>query len=234
MKVKRDRRRWVTTLAADVPPGPAGQPAHAAGAEVAVIMPVVLTEVGVVSLTVPRPSALLLASAHHHINRALRLRGQLAKQVKRGKWVQPGLELGFSNDELVFDFFEEAMAGVVLAHTALDNFTIECLPEDARWHHPEQNRDLNRLEIESLGVENRLSRVLAEVLDRPNLRTQRPDTWERVMELKALRDDVGHARRRTGYTQVGEDPLAGLFSRILAADLRAITDAVDVALTHYE
>ena len=115
---REERRRWITTLAEPVRPGPTGQPSHAAGAELAVIHLVVLPEIGRVSMTVPRPSAMLLDLAEPHVMRAVRFRQQLPRQIKRGRWIQPWFELGFSNEPLVYDFLQEAMGSVLLLHTA--------------------------------------------------------------------------------------------------------------------
>jgi hypothetical protein len=64
---------------------------------------------------------MLLDLAEPHVKRAVRLRQQLPQQIKRGRWIQPGFELGFSNEPLVYDFLQEAMGSVLLLHTALDN-----------------------------------------------------------------------------------------------------------------
>src|ERR1035437_163489 len=137
---RRRRRRWESTLASVIAPGHEGQPGHEIGAKVTVIDVVEVPGIGKVSLGVPRPSALLFETATSHMKRAVRLREATKKQVTRGKWVQAGHELDFTNEELVFDFFQEAMARIILAHAALDNLLNEILPvnfvfesEDGEW-----------------------------------------------------------------------------------------------------
>ena len=125
-----DPRRWVTTLAADVPAGPQGQPSHKAGAEVVVLQVIPVPQVGNVSISVPRTSVLLLNQAGSHLKRAVRLRSKLPGQTRVPRWTQPGIDRYIPNEDLVFDFFEEAMAGIELAHTALDNYAKECIPAD--------------------------------------------------------------------------------------------------------
>src|SRR5688572_14772973 len=78
-----ERRRWTSTLAERMPEGPQGQPAHQVGAEVTVADLVEVPNVGQVSITVARPSALLLGSATLHARKAARLREVAAKQIGR-------------------------------------------------------------------------------------------------------------------------------------------------------
>jgi hypothetical protein len=61
------------------------------------------------------------------------------------------------------------MAGVVLAHTALDNYANECIPVGFAYAD-DKTRTLQRVELERRGVQLRLSRVLAAATGRPNLR----------------------------------------------------------------
>lgn len=230
-----DPRRWTTRLAAPVPPGPAGQPGHDAGAAVTVSHLVSLPEVGNLSMSVPRASALLLRPALAHLQRAVRLRRQLPNQVVRGKWVQPGHEFGFSNETLVFDFFEEAMAGVVLAHTAVDNFANECLPQDFEYLDEKGIRHSRELVERTFGLEKRLSRVVSQATGRPNLQADNHRLWERVMELKSLRDDIGHAKLERTYS--GPDPSSRveetIYGRLLATDLLEHHRTVVAVAEHY-
>ena len=229
----RERRRWTTTLAEPVPEGPQGQPAHPAGAEVAVIHLVYLPEAGAVSMTVPRPSTLLLDVAEAHAKRATRLRKQLPRQTKAGRWIQPGHELQFSNEDLVYDYLQDAMAAVLLLHTALDNFANEQLPEvltvDDVAGHP-----VDRSQIESSwGLPKRLNVVLPLITGRTSIQAAQPALWTLLMDLKDLRDSIGHIHLEESFTRLGEDPRLSIFSRLLSHDLMALFNAVQDAMEYY-
>lgn len=225
------RRRWTATLAEDVPAGPEGQPAHLAGAEIVVSASVFVEGVGGISFSVPRPSALLRESAEVHVRRAVRLRAQSLKQTRRIRWSHPGMELSFSNETLVMDFFREAMAGVVCAHAALDNLANELLPTDFTFTDPKgRARSRDDLEAQS-GLELRLSRVAAAATGRENLRAADPTLWERLMALKDLRDDIAHAKADQAFSV--SDPNSALFARLILAPLESMIDDIDAAADHY-
>src|SRR5688572_16391184 len=114
---RRDRRYVVTTLTKDVPPGPQGQPGHKAGTEVVLITAVDVEGLGGASFATRRPSELLLHEAKSELARAVRLRSRCLRQTSRPKWTQPAITRRLTNDQLVFDFFGAAMAGVVQAYT---------------------------------------------------------------------------------------------------------------------
>jgi len=231
--MKREKRRWTTTLAEPIPAGPQGQPAHAAGAQVAVTHLVFLPEAGAVSMTVPRPSVLLLEAAEAHAKRATRLRKQLPNQTKHGRWVQPGHELHFSNEELVYDYFQDAMAAVLLLHTALDNFANELLPENVVLNDSAGN-PVDRAQIESTwGLRRRLDLVLPAVTGKASLQVAQPSAWASLMVLKDLRDDIGHIHREASFTRPDEDLNSSIFSRLLAQDLIALLKVTEEAMEYY-
>src|SRR5205814_1687540 len=183
-----DPRRWTSTLATPVPPGPAGQPAHEPGALISVVDLARLPGKGNVSMPVPRASVLLLRQAEKHLRRPQKLRGQLGAQVVSRQWTQPGFEQTFSNEELLFDFFEEAMSGIVLAHAALDNFANESLPSEFVFTD-EKGKMWTREDIERrMALEKRLRAVLNSATGRPSVALAKPDLFERAMAIKDLRD----------------------------------------------
>ena len=230
--VARERRRWTTTLAEPVPPGPAGQPGHPAGAEIAVIHRVVLPGTGAVSMTVPRPSAMLLDLAEPHVKRGVRLRAQLPRQIKQGKWIQPGFELGFSNELLLYDFLQEAMGSVLLLHTALDNYVNESLPADFKMSHGDQAVD--RSQVEGFwGLPTRLTVVLPAISGFESIETARPELWDDLNLLKGLRDGIGHVHREHAYTGPKDDPAGSIFSKLLKTDLTRLLAVVETAMEYY-
>lgn len=228
---RRERRRWTSTLAEPVPEGPGGQPAHAAGSEIAVIDVIDVPGIGPVSIPVPRPSAMLLDAAEAHLRRAERIRPTATRQVARARWIQPGFEMRFTNERLVYDFLEEAMAGVVLAHAALDNLLNELVPPDFTFTD-DKNQVWSAERIQGyMGVERRLTQVAPIATGRSDLREEAADVVHRVLELKRLRDDVGHAKYARTYG--GPDLLRTVFSDLFEADLIGFVAAVEAVGDHF-
>ncbi len=225
----RERRRWITTLAEPVPPGPAGQPSHAAGADLAVIHLVVLPEIGRVSMTVPRPSAMLLHLAEPHVKRAVLLRQQLPRQRE----VDPTrVRAWFLKRTAVYDFLQEAMGSVLLLRTALDNYVNESLPADLTMSHEGQTVD--RSQVEGFwGLPKRLAVVLPAISGLESIESARPDVWGELRLLKELRDDIGYVHREDAYTGLDDDPGESTFSRLIAADLSRLIAGVDAAMEYY-
>ena len=176
---------------------------------------------------------MLLDLAEPHVKRAVRLRAQLPHQVKHGKWIQPGFELGFSNERLVYDFLQEAMGAVLLLHTALDNYANESLPVDFTMSHEGQTVD--RAQIEGFwGLPKRLTVVLPTVTGSESLESARPEEWRNLMVIKELRDDIGHVHLEDAYTGPEDDPRGSIYSRLLAADLSALLSSAEAAIAYYE
>jgi len=139
----------------------------------------------------------------------------------------------------LFDFFEEAISGIVLAYAALDNFANEALPTGYVVFTDEDGKNYTREQIEAtVGLEKRLSRVLSDALSRPNLRVDKPDLYERAVEIKKLRDDIGHSKLTTGYAGPGNQGLdqarimGTIFSRLLAYPLNAV-ETINEVMEHY-
>jgi hypothetical protein len=130
---------------------------------------------------------------------------------------------------VVLDFFEQAMASVILLHAALDSFANECLP--AGFELQVKGENLSRDQLEARGIELRLSKAASEALGKPNLMTSDPSTWAAVVELKGLRDDCSHVRSRNAYsTEADADTI---FSRLLAADIQRLESTVEAVMSHY-
>jgi hypothetical protein len=189
-------------------------------------------------MAVPRASVLLLRQAEKHLRRAQKLRGQLAAQIVRRQWTQPGFEQAFSNEELLFDFFEEAMSGIVLAHASLDNFANESLPSEFVFTD-ETGKTWTREDIERwMGLEKRLQAVLSAATGRPDLARAKQALFERAMVIKDLRDDIGHSKLATAYTGPADAGLdqtridGTIFSRLLAHPLDAAQTVSDI-IEHY-
>jgi hypothetical protein len=158
-------------------------------------------------MAVPRPSMMFLGVAEKHASKAARLRPRLATEIEpiKVKYGQPGYTQSFSNEKLVFDFLQEAMAAVVLAYTALDNFASEFMPAD--FSMPDVNdTPALRTQIEkSWGFRKRLTWMLPYITRKPNIETNKLDIWEKLTTLKELRDNIEHIHFDQIYTISGQD-----------------------------
>ena len=154
---------------------------------------------------------MLLDLAEAHGGRAAALRPQLVNQIEPIKYGQPGLNQRFSDEQLVFDFLQEAMAAVVLTYTAIDNFANESIPEQFSIADAAGTL-VQRTQIEShWGLAKRLTLVLPAVTGKPSIETDKPITWSTLEVLKHLRDDIGHVHYEQGYTAPGQDPRKDYF-----------------------
>jgi hypothetical protein len=123
------------------------------------------------------------------------------------------------------------MAGIVLAHTALDNYANECIPADFAYTD-DGGKTLQRVEVERKRIQLRLSRVLAAATGRPNLRESNSGLWGRVEELKALRDDISHARWEVGFSH--ESPELTIYARLIGdPNLFRHQETVAEVMAHY-
>jgi len=135
-----------------------------------------------------------------------------------------------TNLQLYSDFFEEAMAGIVLTHSALDGFASEQVPETFRYE-TDNGGHLSREEVLRRGIELRLTRVLAQASGSPNVRTSNPDLWLRVEELKGVRDRIAHGLGPQFISS--EDPMENVFARLAARDFGALLESVEEVIDHY-
>jgi hypothetical protein len=223
------RVRWKSTLAKDMPPGPQGQPGHAAGTGVQVVQVVTLPKLGRVAFAAPSPAQLLLSAARPHVKRAARMQKALPGQTTDRGQIYPFIDRRFTNDKAVLDFFEDAMAAVLLMHASLDSFANESLPEG--FDLDQGGETLSREELERRGLELRLSRAVSTALGKPNLRVANPPLWQAVMQLKELRDDIAHMKSADAYSNQDENET--IFARLLVVNLDELASAVEEVMVHY-
>lgn len=208
----RDRRYAVTTLASDMPAGPQGQPAHKAGAEVVLVESVQIEGLGGVGFPTPRPSELLLHMAAGVLRRATRLGRQCLSQAKAVRWTQPGIEHEITNDELLFDFFGSAMAGLMLAYAAVDARLNELFTKPVE-HKGEM------VSVEQVQGYWSAQRKLEHILGERGDAWLAPEDVAELAQLKELRDKAAHVRtehilgRYSEFTE--EDGEKLLWSRLL-------------------
>jgi hypothetical protein len=176
---------------------------------------------------------MLLDLAEVHAKRAMRLRPRLVGQIKPIRWSQPDTKQLFSNEQLVYDFLQEAMVAVLLAHTALDNFANESMPAGFSMVDA-AGTTVRRAQIEGYwGIAKRITLALPAITGKPSIETAKPVIWSTLETLKQLRDDLGHIHYEQSYTAPGQDPREGLFSRLLAADLLEFIAVVQETIEYY-
>jgi hypothetical protein len=188
-------------------------------------------EHGRVHFVVPSGVTLLLEAAEDHLRRSERLRTRLPNQLRHVRSPEPGLR-NFTNQGLLYDFFREAMAGVVLTHGALDNFANDHLPPDLQMTD-EKGVTHDRAALQRRGIEWRLSKVMAEATGRPNLKTFDTVLWQELLGLKGLRDEIHHvAAGSTMHTSATEEQ--SVYAQLLRADLLRLYAVAVQVIEHYE
>jgi hypothetical protein len=223
---KASIRRAVSTLAADVPPGPGSTPGHKAGTEVVLTKETFLVGVGQVGFASPSPHRLLLDKARRDLQRAMRLKKQLHKEIKT---VHGGLT--FSSDSLAFEFFQEAMSGIVLLHAALDSFASDHIHDNFSM---ELDGGLKgRGYLIARGIEKKFSVILSTVVQRENLMNADSDLWKELERIKQRRDDVAHFDPVDSYSIDTEESWS-IFSKLLNCDFQALLQAVERILLYYD
>jgi len=168
-----DRRAAMAkVLAEDEPGGTIWVNDHEAGAPVVWHNRVTLKTGETIAYPWPLPSELLLRSAELRLERATHLRVRLLETASDGGELYPEHKT-VNNYDLVFEFFQEAMTGVVLVYAALNNFANEHIPQDfsMEWKERNEGRDY----FIDRGIELRLSKVLHAATGKPNLKSDRPD-----------------------------------------------------------
>lgn len=223
-KRKIDVRKAVTTITSDIPAIPGLAPAHKAGAEAVLTKQVQVEGLGAVYFSAPSPHRLLFTKASRLIKRAGRLKESLKSHVKEVRY--GGTR--FSSDQEVFDFFQDAMAGVLLLHAALDSFASDKIPDDFEMETEGKRRDASYLR--ERGLKAKFSWILAKVTDRSNLMTKDPELWKALIQIKELRDSIAHFDPRDSWS-IGE---SDIFTLLLNEDLGELTEAAQKILVHYD
>jgi hypothetical protein len=148
--------------------------------------------------------------------------------TERG-FMKPFSDRRFTNGAAVLDYFEEAMAAILLLYAALDAYANESLPEGFEL---DTDRDhLTREQLEGRGIELRLSRAVSAALGKPNLRLVEPGIWASVVRLKQLRDDIAHVKARHSYSS--REAAATIFARLLVDEISVISGVVEAVQGHY-
>ncbi len=120
---------------------------------------------------------------------------------------------------------------VILAYSALDSLANEMLPSGYVYTE-EGSQKLNQEHIEGhIGLELRLSKILSAATGIPNLRQADPLLWGKVLNLKNLRDDVGHAKSKQAVSVA--DPDSTIFARLYNDELLTHIDTVKKTQAHY-
>lgn len=129
---------------------------------------------------------------------------------KLGISASPQSEVRSEDEAQFFSALESLMASIVFAHTALESYANEVIPEDYVYKAPREDSRCtelyNKEQVERfLSLDVKLDKILPEVLgtDSPKGST----LWQRYVTLKRLRDRVIHMKEtdREG-TKHGQRP----------------------------
>lgn len=185
--------------------------AHEAGAPV-VVGNTVTVGANTLAFPLPLPSELLLQIAEPHLVLATKLRRTVLETAHTLNDLYPDHK-SVSNHDLLFNFLQEAMAGVSLVYAALNNFANEHIPREFEM---ELHGDLlDRDALIRRGIELRLSRVLAEATGEPNLKEHKTEIWQQILHLKDLRDAIEHADGGMEALKTGPDVQSTIFAKLL-------------------
>lgn len=194
-------------------------PAWPAGTEFALSMEVNWPRVGPVTFAIPDVASLLLNCAYVHLGRADSLRPSVEDGISEDVVAATSTSIA-TNEDALFDFFEEAFAGIVLAHGALDNFCNDRIPSGATIEGEQHSRK----NIQHRGIIFRLTKVLPDALGRPEVPAR---LLERIESIKNASDEVVHVKDSTMYTSntadrsvfawvVNENYLSGIAHSVLS------------------
>jgi len=165
-----------------------------------------------IAFPLPLPSELLLKEAESRLTTAAKLRQRLFESANVVSELYPEHK-AVSNHDFAFDFFQEAMAGIMLVYAAASNFANEHIPRDFQMEFKGQLRDRNYF-IER-GIELRLSKVLHEATGKPNLKTDCSELWTKILHLKELREAIEHANGGMEALKIGPAVDDSIFAKLL-------------------
>ena len=228
------RRRAQTTLAAPIAATDSA-PSHDAGELVVAALHADIAGIGRAVFTAPLPSAMLLTAARQRAKEADSLRVKLLR--KREMVISPWGRLPRLPESYAFAFFQAAIAAIVLAYTALENFTTERLPADIAVPHPKTKALLNRKQLEASGLDLRMSAAMSTLTGRPNLMAVDSALWDRYQEVKRRREAVGHLHADASYPTLPNpnDLPPSLWGDLLSIRSyeQEVTDVVAAVFEHY-
>lgn len=209
-----DRRAaFAKVLAQDTEAGQGWAMPHKAGEPVVWRLRAMLTGDRGIEYPLPLPSELLLEASEPRLAMATKLRKRLFRVG-----IQPHPEHSdrhtVTDYDLLFRFFEEAMAGILLVYGALSDFANEMIPSGFQMEHAGEMRSRDFL-IQNTGLEMRLSRILQRATGLPNLKTENPENWNEICRLKKLREDIEHANGGVSAFAPGSDANEDIFTRLL-------------------
>lgn len=157
----------------------------------------------VVCIALPNATALFL--------NASRRSWEEAQDIRKSSKVDRSIrsEVTFSTRAESFDYLERVMESVVMAHTALEAFVNEKIPDDFIYHtHRKSDVILERMkkrDIERyLSLGEKLSDVLPDCLAVDSPRGSR--CWEGFVKLKRIRDRIIHMKKEDRRSSGPEIP----------------------------
>lgn len=183
---------------------------------------------GLIAFPVPAGWRLFLDAGRKHLVRADAMRVLLPDSLIAARSPNPQPVRMWRDPSALRGFLREAAAGVVLCHTALNNWASDMIPDgfalDIDGHR------LERTQLVALGLKRRLTTVAAAWSGRGNLFGD--ELLGRVLELKSLRDDLEHVSNPTIYTADTSD--GAIYARLLRREVLAdLADSAAHVIAYY-
>mgnify|MGYP000140313203 CR=1 FL=1 len=137
---------------------------------------------------IPNASAMMLNASRRAYRDSLILRRKNKIDIDNSK--------GFSSASYAIDYLERVMESVLCAHTALEAFSNEIIPDDYIYNGIDRHKEpqkMDKLAIErNLSLEIKLDKILPEVL---NTKTPKGRMcWESFSKLNKLRNRIIHMK----------------------------------------
>lgn len=218
---------WKTTLAKDIPPGPQGQPAHKAGAIVAIANEVSSKALGEFLLTTPNPVCFYLDIVEKNIQRRNKLVNELNKSTKIVR-----LKKDFKKFEEtdLYELFEISIAIPIFLFTALEAFSNQLIPTN--YQYASDKGILGKIEIErKLSLDKKFKKIIDKV---ENKNLSKTKMWPLFMKIKDFRDELVHLKTRGAETV---EAYNHIYAKLIDTDFKdwyeACIDIIEYYKTDY-
>ena len=215
---------WETTLAKDIPPGPQGQPAHKAGAVVALLNEVVTNRLGEFLLTTPNPVCFYLDLAEKHIRR----REEFIQELNLSKkMVRLKKDFRRFDENSLYEMFETAIVVPIFLYTALEAFSNQLIPTN--YTYLSNKGVLNKTDIEkSFSLDNKFKKIIDK---EENKKLCKTGMWPLLLEIKKLRDELVHLKTRG---QEKTEAYNHIYSKLIDSDFEKWQQACIDIIKYYK
>lgn len=170
-----------------------------------------ITKHSVAQLTRKKQVVFALPNATALFLNASRRSWEEAKSIRQRSKIDHSIksEVTFATRSESFNYLERVMESVVMAHTALEAFVNEKIPDDFLYHTHRKSpvilETMNKKEIERyLSLDEKLSDVLPECLGIASPKGTR--CWEGFVKLKRVRNRIIHMKKEDRRSSGPEIP----------------------------